>query len=461
MALTVNNLGTLSLLNILNRTSIAQENVLHRMATGSKINRGSDDPAGLVALTNLDAELISVDAGIASNQRTDAVLGVADDALGQLASILADVQRLANNTANDAALTADEKAANQAQIDDALASIDRIIANTEFNGKKLLDGTLGIHTTVANAGTITDVKVYSRKSGTTDAALAVKVQTAASNALVNSVMTTSTSEATSFSVQGKLGTAVISVLSTENLSSVAYKIVQAKNQTGVSAVLSGTHLNLWSTTKGSAAFVRTQLITGSGVTNGSDTGVDAVVLVNGQSTAVDGTHVTYNGGGIGVSFEIGTLGAGSTTTLTVKGSGGATFQLGTTADTRATIGIDGVYTYQLGDATNGYLATLRSGESNSLLTDPTQAAEIARVATRQIAQLQGRIGGFQKFQVRTSLNSLTDTKEGLAKAKGVINDVDYAIESAELNRQNILLQSAMSLLGLANQQASQVLALLR
>jgi flagellin len=96
-----------------------------------------------------------------------------------------------------------------------------------------------------------------------------------------------------------------------------------------------------------------------------------------------------------------------------------------------------------------------------VLTNPSQAADIARTAARQISTLQGRIGGFQRFQVQTALNSLNDTKEGLEKARSVIRDVDYAVESAELNRQNILLQSAMSLLGLANQQSAQVLALLR
>jgi len=463
MALTVNNVGTLSLLNILNRTSKAQSNVLGQMATGYKINRGADDPAGLLAVTSIDSELTSVNAGIASNQRTDAILGVADGALGQIASAISDIQRLANESAHEAGLTADEIAANQAQIDDALAAIDRIVSSTQFNGKKLLDGSLGINTNVGTAGAITDVKVFSRTPGSSDVALTVQRVSAASAAVVTSVMTTSASADSSFSVQGKLGTAVITALSTENVSSVAYKINQAKAQTGVSAVVSGTHLNLYSTDTGSDAFVRTKLIEGNTVQDKSDSGIDAVVTVNGQATAVDGDHVNYSGGGISVAFDLGSL--TSTVTLTVKGSGdgrsGATFQLGTNANTRATLGIDGVYTAALGNATEGYLRSLGSGGANSLINDPSQAATIARVAANQVATLQGRIGGFQKFQVNTALNSLNDTKEGLETAKGVINDLDYAVASAELNRQNILLQSAMSLLGLANQQSSQVLSLLR
>ena len=110
---------------------------------------------------------------------------------------------------------------------------------------------------------------------------------------------------------------------------------------------------------------------------------------------------------------------------------------------------------------HGYLKSLASGGANSLLRNPAQAATIARAAAKQVATVQGRIGGFQKFQVRTAVDALNNNKEGLSKVQSVINDVDYAGESAELNRQNVLLQSAMSLLALANQQSTQVLALLK
>jgi flagellin len=468
MAMTVNNLGTISLLNILNRTSSAQSNVLHQMATGSKINSGRDDPAGLLAISSLDSELTSVDAGIISNQRTDAILGVADSALGKVSSLLDDIQRLANETANTAGLTADEISANQSQIDDALVSIDRIVNNTQFNGQKLLDGSLAITTQLSGAaGTVTDARVFRRQAGSSNATLAVKLVTAASSAQLTSVMTTCATADTTFTVQGALGTAVITALSTENVSSVAYKINQAKAQTGVSSVVSGTRLKLTSTSTGSAQFVRTKVITGqaAAVAEGNDTGADAVVTVNGQKTAVDGKAVTYTGGGISLNFNLGTLTAGTTVGLKIfgdaSGKSGATFQLGTNSTTRATLGIDGVYAAQLGNMTDGYLQSVGSGGTNSLINNPAQAAIIARAASKQVTALQGRIGGFQKFQVQTSIDALNDTKEGLSKAKSVIQDVDYATATAELNKQNILLQSAMSLLGLANQQSSQVLSLLK
>jgi flagellin len=467
MALTVNNVGTLQLLNVLNKTSSEQESVLQRMATGAKINRGADDPAALLALTKLENELTSVDAGINNNQRTDAVLGVADNALTEIGNLVDEIQRLANETTNDAALTAEEIAANQAQIDDALSSIDRIVSTTNFNGKKLIDGSLGINHSVGTAGKITDVKVYSRRSDLDAAgiALSVKLNSAAEYATAAGVRTGGDANDGTIAITGKDGTAIVSYVSGESAASTVARVNQSVTQTGVSAHLSGGSMHLYSRDKGADAFVRVKLIEGAGVADSSTSGKDASVTVDGMNTAVDGDHVAYTANGINVAFDVGTLGTGSTVSLTIQGDGdgksGATFQLGTNSDTRATLGIDGVYTAQLGNAATGYLKSIGSGGASSLINDPNQAAQIARLASRQVATLQGRIGGFQKFQVRTALNSLNDNKEGLEKARSVINDVDYAVESAELNRQNVLMQSAMSLLGLAQQQSSQVLSLLR
>jgi flagellin len=152
---------------------------------------------------------------------------------------------------------------------------------------------------------------------------------------------------------------------------------------------------------------------------------------------------------------------GTTSTFTVAATGGATFQLGTTAQTRSIIGIDALYTHMLGNGDYGYLESLAGGKANNLIDDPNTAAQIASKAAEQLATVQGRIGGFQKFQVETALNQQTATKESLSAALSTIRDVDYAEATANLNRESVLMQAAMSLLGLANQQTAQVLSLLQ
>src|SRR5215813_8077175 len=94
MGLTVTNINSLSLLNILNRTSTEQSNTLTRLSTGSRINRGADDPAGLIVSRVMQTELTAVDRSISNNQRTDSMLNVADKAIGEVSSLINEIKSL-------------------------------------------------------------------------------------------------------------------------------------------------------------------------------------------------------------------------------------------------------------------------------------------------------------------------------------------------------------------------------
>ena len=466
MAITVNNLNSMMLLNILNRTALEQSNTLTQLSTGSRINFGRDDPAGLIAMCNLETELRAVDASIANNQRTNAMLNVADSSLDEVASLINEIKELAIASANESGISAAELAANQAQVDSALDAIDRIISTTQFNGKKLLDGSLSIQTTGVTAADITDLKVYSRESAAL--AVTVELQLSASQAVVSIAATSATND-TAINIHGKDGAVVIEVAEDENLSAVAAKINAATAQTGVTASASAGDLSLLSSDYGEDAFVRVTVVdpntTDTSFSAQNDTGTDAQIDINGQAAAVDGKSVSYSANGVSFSFNItdafNESAAGETSTFTVTANGGATFQLGTSSQTRETIGVDSLYTYMLGHGDYGYLESLGGGGANNLIDDPNTAAQIATKAAEQLATVQGRIGGFQRFQVETALNQQTATKESLSAALSTIRDVDYAEATADMTRQSVLMQSAMALLGLANQQAAQVLTLLR
>ncbi len=138
MGLTVNNTNTLLLLNQLDRTSSAQSNSLQRLATGFKINKGADDPAGLIAVQSLSSELVGVNAALSNGQRANSVLNTADGALKEIGGLLSDIESLAAASTSGGGLSPAEIAANQAQIDNAIESINRIVQTTSFNGKKRL-----------------------------------------------------------------------------------------------------------------------------------------------------------------------------------------------------------------------------------------------------------------------------------------------------------------------------------
>jgi flagellin len=467
MALTVNGTNTFRLLSTLNQLATRQQNTLARLSTGLRINHGRDDPAGLIALSSLDSSLTQVNAAISSNQRTYAMLTVADSALGEISSLLSDIQSLAVQAANEGGLTAAELAANQAQIDDAIASIDRIIRMTEFNGTRLLDGSLGIRTSGGDG--LTNIRVYERNASSAATVVSVRVVDAAEQARTSGtgyLTATSASERTTLAITGKLGTQIIEIAAGESLSAIAAKINEVSGWTGVvaSQTSATAAIHLHSTTYGSDSFVRVTVVEGSDDFNEVNvSGKDATVMVNGQATFASGKTVYFNRNGLSLSFQLtdDTNVDDATATFTVLASGGATFQLGTDASTRATLGIAGLYSQQLGTGEPGEtLAAIRSGGAYDLLSDPGKAAEIAAAALTQITQMRGRIGGFQKYQVQGSLNALQAMQEGLTGARSLLADVDFATETAELNRQNVLMQSAITLLGVASQQPSLVLSLL-
>ena len=132
---------------------------LERLSTGLKINRGKDSPAGLIASENLRAEKKAISAAIGNAQRAEQVVNVAEGGLQEINNLLLELQSLIGQSANDAGTSAEEKGANQLQIDSILQTIDRVANATSFNGTKLLNGnfdytTSGIDTTKLNAVTV-------------------------------------------------------------------------------------------------------------------------------------------------------------------------------------------------------------------------------------------------------------------------------------------------------------------
>lgn len=466
MGLTVNNSNTLTLLNILNRTTADQSNSLLRLSTGQRINKGSDDPAGFIAVQSLNAELTAVDAAIGNGQRANAVLDTADGALLEVNNLLSEIESLAAASTSSGGLSAAEIAANQSQIDNAIGSINSIVQSTTFNGKKLLDGQQSIRVSLDSTAQtdVSDVRVFSRPTSQTSQSFAVNVVTAGAVASATVATNPSAVSAAEFTVAGNLGTATITVADGEALTSVRDKIIAAASETGVSASISGSDLHIQSRDFGDAAFVSASRISGDSdfVDVSHTTGTDANVTVNGQTAFVDGLRVSFNSNGTSGELYLTTAGnvAGSAGNVTING-GGLTFQLGSSASTQATLGLESLFSHELGNSTSGYLSELKSGGANDLSTDANNAVSIARAALNQVATARGRIGGFQKFRVDTAINSLNATKESLQSARSVINDVDFAAESAQLARTNVLTQSAISLLGVVSQQSAQILSLLR
>ena len=114
---------------------------LEKLATGKRINRGKDDPAGLITSENFRAVLAALDAEVRTVRRVDAVANVADGAMAEISSLLIEAKGLAVASANTSGMSQEEIQANQMQLNSIMSSINRIASSTNFNGNPLLDGT--------------------------------------------------------------------------------------------------------------------------------------------------------------------------------------------------------------------------------------------------------------------------------------------------------------------------------
>ncbi len=269
-----------------------------------------------------------------------------------------------------------------------------------------------------------------------------------------------------FELSGKDGAQVFNLKTGTTITDVANAINLVTDATGVTATSAGTTLTFNSSAYGTAAKVEVDVIQDSGgaftagLSSTLATGNDIAAKVNGFDAKGTGNKLTINSATLDLSLTVDD-GSSLDVGFTITG-GGALFQLGpdVVSNQQARIGIQSVNTARLGGA-SGLLFQLGSGESASLENDSTTAARIVTEAINQVTSLRGRLGAFQKTSLDTNIASLNDTLINLIDAESAIRDADFAAETANLTRAQILVQSGTTVLSIANSNPQNVLALLR
>src|SRR5438046_199213 len=133
---------------------------LQRLSSGLRINRGADDPAGLIASEGLRSEISGITQAIDNSSRASNVISTTEGALNEVASLLLNIKSLVVQAANTGALSPDEIAANQLQVDSAVESITRISNTTTFAGLKLINGSLDYVTSGVHNSAITALHIH-------------------------------------------------------------------------------------------------------------------------------------------------------------------------------------------------------------------------------------------------------------------------------------------------------------
>jgi len=511
------NVQSLIAQRVLGQNNKALSTSLDRLSTGLRINRGSDDPAGLIASENLRAEKTAISSAISNSERAAQVTSIAEGGLTEVAGLLNELEGLVTGTANDAGLSLEEKKANQLQIDSILQTIDRVSSATSFQGTRLLNGNFDYATTGVNAE-VDSFKVNGAKldfGGTLDVDVVV-TQSAQVGGFFLSFGAASidlgagTNEGSSFvfEIAGSVGNRELSFASGTTLTSIASAVNTFSDITGVEATVSGTGIRLDSTEFGSDEFVSVKVIddgtinAGDGLHNFAatdtttanttvaaafnataasdgltDAGQDVGATVNGIQATTKGSKASINTDFLSVEIDLTTAGTatnsqnlGSISAFTITG-GGADFQLGSNVDIagKVSLGIQNVAARTIGALTHNLsgtdtkvaLSDLGNGSNLNVVDgDLSGAQKVVSRAIKDVSSLRGRLGAFQKNTVGATIRSLGVSLENTTAAESAVRDADFAKETASLTRAQILVSSTTNILGIANSQPQNVLSLL-
>ena len=462
-------------------SQMALSRSLERLSSGLKINRGADDPAGLIVSERLRSEVSAVRQAIENSSRAINVIATTEGALNEVAALLKDINALLVEAANRGAFSDDEVAANQLQIDASIDSITRIANTTTFAGRKLLNGGLDYISSGLVASQLADAHVLGANFGTNDSIpVTVDVSQSAQQAQLAFASAGLGSTGVTFDLAGPEGIVTLSFPASATSAEIANAINTERDSTGIIAVASGTNgsagVRIVSQDYGSKTFVSVTemgpggvfpLLDRNNVVDDRTTGRDALATINGVSTTADGLELAVSTTMLKVEvilaeqFGNGSTGLGSSSFAVTEG--GALFQLGPRVNPslQENIGIKSMHANKLGNAVVGYLSELKSGQPSALNTGNFKhASEIVDEAITQVSRLRGRLGAFEKDTLQPNIHQLQITSENLTASESVIRDTDFAVETSELTRSQILVQAGNSVLAIANAQSQNVLTLL-
>ena len=133
------NIPALFAYNSLSSTNNALQKSINKLSTGLRINSAADDAAGLAISEKMRAQIRGLDQAVRNSQDGISMIQTAEGALNETHSILQRMRELGVQAANDT-LTSQDRRYIQDEVEQLKQEVDRIASTTQFNKKKLLDG---------------------------------------------------------------------------------------------------------------------------------------------------------------------------------------------------------------------------------------------------------------------------------------------------------------------------------
>jgi len=476
---------------------------IQRLSSGLRINSAKDDAAGLAISDRMNSQIKGMNQATRNANDGVSMAQTAEGALSSSGDILQRIRELAVQSSNSSNSSSDRKAL-QTEVTQLTSELNRISSTTEFNGQKLLDGSMGTANfqVGANAGQLISMtgsnfqtNTYGNNTIASDGTAAAATSNAATGTItINGAQGTSTINTTA----GAAADGDTPAVKGSTAKSIAADINNATAETGVTASAK-TDMNIKMAGAGASysftlASDNADPVTVSFSVEGSGSSAtdyaSAINAINAQSakTGVTAQYDSQNGGGVKLTNATGEdikLGRkeGDTTTGAVsvqnyKADGniqGTAFSMdadNTTAVVNGRVSYDSENSFSITDDADGGsgLATAAAGNASKLKSvaslditsfDGAQAA--IKIADAALSKVNGQRAQYGALQSRfdSAISNLQSTTENLSASRSRIVDTDFASETANMTRGQILQQAGTSMLAQANSLPNGVLSLLR
>ncbi len=498
MAQVINtNIASLNAQRNLGTSQTALATSLQRLSSGLRINSAKDDAAGLAISERFTAQVRGLNQAMRNANDATSMSQTAEGALVETANALQRIRELAVQAANDTNSSSD-RAALQAEVSQLQQEINRIANTTQFNGKNLLDGnfagqnfhvgansnqTIGVSISDAKATAIGDNRVA--ETGTLNVAVAAAAGAGAR--VANTVLGTE-----ELTITGSLGTVTTTTVAAGDS---AYTLANLVNSNTASTNVSAKAVTKATLGTLSAAGSVSFTLFGSNATGvaisatvGSTTDLSSLNDAINNYAATTGITSTVSGGTLtltseqGYDISITDMLNGGTATMAFQAldgfsgaTSGAAQTLGAAVGTDSstvggTLRFSSSSSFTVTSAAAGGIFAATTANASSLTavssisvgtqSGANSAIDIIDSALQTINSQRASLGAIQN-RIASTISNLQTTSENLSASRSRIQDADFAMETANLTRAQILQQAGVAMLAQANALPNNVLTLLR
>ena len=504
MALQINtNVGALMASAAASSVNKSLDTSMNRLATGMRINSAADDAAGVAIAGRMTANINGLNQAIRNASDGQSMINTAEGAQTEIVNILQRMRELSVQSANDTNTT-DDRGYMQSEMSQLKSELDRISQSTSWAGQKLLDGNFAAKTLQIGPSASTSEQINIGIDSMAAGSMGTFRLDSTSDVVTAADGVAGISQAvTNFDVIGHKGSAEATFTAGSSASTVAAAVNADSGSTGVSAsAVTHAKLALAANPVSAVTFglngtaISATVVSNTDLTNLRDA-LNAVSGTTGVTATFDGTNkaallmTDANGDNIAIT----NFANGGTTDLNVTARnydntadvgaavGMTSATSGALEDTviLGTVRLESIKGFQMGDQrdSSGAIAT-ETADNSYFGTADTANATLSAVsaidigtqtgAENALGAIDGAIGyvmnsranlGAISNRLDSTISNLTSIVTNTEAARSRVQDADFAAESTNLAKSQILQQASTAMLAQANASKQGVLSLLQ